>query len=97
MPLSKADLPDSNNLARIQSIVIQLSDEDGSHRLVECCAIHVNGGTHWEDEAGDPLVDAIVLLGASEGDGQGGRAGRQVSGWRYYCDLKVLAHRGLDS
>lgn len=69
MPLSNWTVPDGNNLAHIQGVVIQLCDEDGGYGLIERCAIHVNGGTHWEDEAGDSLVDAIVLLGASEGDG----------------------------
>lgn len=85
MPLSNCDVPDGNNLANIQSIVIQLGYEDGSHRLIQRCAIHVNSGTHWEDEAGDPLVDTIVLLGTSEGDGQGGGAARQAR--LYYSDL----------
>lgn len=88
--LSIYNLPDSNNLAHIQNIVIQLGDEDCRHCLIECCAVHVNGGSHWEDEASDPLVDAIVLLGTSEGDGQGGRAGRQDSDWLY-------SHSGLES
>lgn len=69
MLLSNYDVPDSNNLAHIQSIIIQLGDEDGGHRLIKCCAVHVNGGTHWEYEACDPLVDAIVLFGTSESDG----------------------------
>ena len=85
MALSNCDVPDGNNLAHIQGIVIQLGDEDGSHRLIQCCAIHVNGGTHGEDEAGDPLVDTIVLLGTSEGDGQRGGAARQAR--LYYSDL----------
>ncbi len=76
--LRKSDysVPDGNNLAHIQMVVIQLGDEDGSYRLIECCAVHVNGGTDWEDEAGDPLVNAIVLLGTSEGDRQSCRAVR---------------------
>lgn len=85
MPLSNCDVPDGNNLANIQSIVIQLGDEDGSHRLIQRCAIHVNSGTNWEDEAGDPLVNTIVLLGTSESDGQGGGAARQAG--LYHSDL----------
>ncbi len=94
MPLNNYDVPDSNNLAHIQGVVIQLRDEDGSHCLIKRCAIHVNGGTHWEDKAGDPFVDAIVLLCTSEGDRQGGGAGRQDSGWLYYCEL-IGWHTGV--
>lgn len=79
--LSNHDVPDSDNLAHIQMVVIQLGDEDGCHRLIQCRPIHVDGGPHREDEAGDPLVDAIVLLGTSEGDRQGGRAEGQESSW----------------
>ena len=40
-----------------------LGDEDGGHGLVECGAIHVNGGADGEDEPGDPgLLQVLRLL-----------------------------------
>lgn len=84
--MSIYNVPDGNNLAHIQCIVIQLGYKDGRHCLIECCAIHVDSGAHWEDEAGDPLVYAVVLLSTSEGDGQGSRAGKNIS-WIYHSDL----------
>lgn len=69
--------PDGNNLSHVQVVVIQLGDEDGGHGLIKSCTVHVDGGAHREHEAGDPLVDAIVLFSTSEGDWQGGGAGNQ--------------------
>lgn len=63
-------------MSGVQGVVVHLGDEDGSYRLVERRAVHVNRGTHRENKSSDPLVDAIVLLGTSERDGQRGGAGR---------------------
>lgn len=54
--------PDSNNLAPVEHNPIHLSDKDGGHSLIKRCAVHVDGGTHWEDKTCDSLVDAQVLL-----------------------------------
>lgn len=62
--------PDSNNLAPVKRNPIHLSDEDGCHGLVKRGSVHVNGGTHWEDKTCHSLVDAQVLLQASERDRQ---------------------------
>lgn len=62
-------LPYSNNLAPIKLNAVHLSYEDGCHSFVECSAIHVDGGTHREHETCYSLVDAQVLLQASESDG----------------------------
>lgn len=70
-------LPDGDNFSGVQGVVVHLGDKDGGYRLVECCAVHVNGGTHRENKSSNPLVDAVVLLGTSECDGQRGRAGRK--------------------
>ena len=67
-------LPDGDYLTHIQSVVVQLGDEDGSHSLVEGRAVHVDGGPDGQDKARYPLVDAVVFFGTAEGDGQGGRA-----------------------
>lgn len=69
-------IPDGNNLAHIQIVVIQLSNKDGSHCLIERRAIHVDGGAHWEHKAGNPLVNAIVLFSTPECDRQRGGAER---------------------
>lgn len=64
--------PDGDDLAEVQLIVVDLGDEDGSHGLVECGAIHVDGGAHGQHEAGNAPVDVVVLQQALKGDGQCG-------------------------
>lgn len=54
--------PDSNDLAPVELNPVHLSDEDGGHGLIKRRAVHVDGGTHWEDKACHSLVDAQVLL-----------------------------------
>lgn len=51
-----------------------MGDEDGCHGLVECGAVHVDGGPHRQHEADDASVDVVVLEEALEGDRQSGRA-----------------------
>lgn len=63
--------PDSNNLAPVEHDPVHLSDEDGSHGLIKRCAVHVDGGTDWQHKTCHSLVDAKVLLQASERDRQG--------------------------
>lgn len=67
-------LPDGDQLAEVQLIVINLSDKDGRHGLVQCRAVHVDGGAHGEDEAGDLSVNMAVFQQTLHGDGQRGRA-----------------------
>ena len=63
--------PDSNDLAPVEIDPVHLSDEDGGDGLIKRRAVHVDCGTDWEDETRYSLVDAQVLLQASEGDRQG--------------------------
>ena len=65
-------LPDCNYLAKVELIVIHLGDEDGCHGLVECGAVHIDGGPHRQHEADDASVDVVVLKEALEGDRQSG-------------------------
>ena len=67
-------LPDSNNLPKVQLVVVDLSDEDGRHGLVECRSVHVNGGSHRQYKAYDAPDEVVVLQEALEGDRQCGRA-----------------------
>lgn len=64
--------PDSDDLAKVQLVVVDLGDKDGSHSLVERGAVHVDGGAHRQHKAGDAPVNAVVLQQALEGDGQCG-------------------------
>lgn len=64
--------PDGDDLAEVQLIVVDLGNEDGSHSLVECGAIHVDGGAHGQHKAGNAPVNVVVLQQALEGDGQCG-------------------------
>lgn len=75
--------PDGDNLPPVEVDGVHLRDEDGRHRLVERRAVHVDGGAHGQDESRHPLVDAQVVLQATERDGQGAgtaadREGRQA-------------------
>lgn len=64
--------PDGNDLAKVQLVVVDLGDEDGSHSLIERSAVHVDGGTHGQHKASNAPVDVVVLQQALEGDGQCG-------------------------
>lgn len=67
-------LPDGDQLAKVQLIVINLSNENSRHRLVKRCAVHIDGGAHREDESGDLPVNIAVFQQTLHGDGQRGRA-----------------------
>lgn len=67
-------LPDSDDLSKVELIIIHLGDEDGCHGLVECGAVHVDGGPDRQHKADDASVDMVVLEEALEGDRQSGRA-----------------------
>lgn len=67
--------PDGDDLAKVQLIVVDLSDKYCSHGFVEGRAIHVDGSAHWQHEADDAAVDVVVLQQALKGDRQRGRAG----------------------
>lgn len=55
-------IPDGENLSKVEVIIIDLSDKDGSEGFVESCAIHVYGGANREHEASHPLVHLVVFL-----------------------------------
>lgn len=40
-------LPNGDQLAEVQIILVDLSYKDGRHGLVQGCAIHVDGGPDW--------------------------------------------------
>lgn len=54
-------LPDGDDLAKVELIIIHLGDEDGCHGLVESSAVHVDGGPDGQHEADDAPVDVVVL------------------------------------
>lgn len=51
-----------------------MGDEDGCHGLIECGAVHVDGGPDGQHKADDASVDVVVLEEALESDRQSGRA-----------------------
>lgn len=69
-----AHWPDGDDLTKVQLIVVDLSDENGRHGLVECSSVHVDGGTDRKHKAYDSPVDVVVLQEALKGDGQRGWA-----------------------
>lgn len=77
-------------MAKVEFHVINLSNKDGCHSLVEGSAIHVDGGTHGQDEACHSLVHTVVLLQTAEGDGQGGRAMAGVVDNGRPCEIIIV-------
>lgn len=73
-------LPDCDDLSKVKLVVVHLGDENGCHGLIECCAVHVDGGPDGQHEADDASVDVVVLEEALEGDRQSGRAATQRGG-----------------
>lgn len=65
-------IPYSNNLPKVQLIVVYLCNEDGSHCLVQCCPIHVDGGSHRQHEPRNPPVHMVILQQALESNRQCG-------------------------
>lgn len=76
--------PDSNDLAPVKFNSVHLCDEDGSHGLIERCAVHVNGGPHWEDKPRYSFVNAQVLLQTTECDRQGASTVENKTGGTKY-------------
>lgn len=70
-------LPDGDDLAKVELVVVHLGNENRRHGLVECRAVHVDGGAYGQHEADDSSVDVVVLEEALEGDRQSGRAATQ--------------------
>lgn len=70
-------LPDSENLPKVKIHVIDLSNKNGRHSLVEGGAIHVDGGAHRKDKTCHSFVHMVVLLKTAESDWQGSRTRRQ--------------------
>ena len=66
-----SSLPDSDDLPNGERQTSNLRDEDGGHGFVEGSAVHVDGGTDGDDEAGHTHVDMILLLKALKSHWQG--------------------------
>lgn len=60
--------PNSDQLAKVQVILVDLSDKDGCHCLVQSCPVHVDGSSHWQHEASDLPVNSTVLQETLHGD-----------------------------
>lgn len=67
-------LPNGDNLAKVELIIIDLGDEDGCDRLVERRAVHVDGCPDRQHEANNASVDVVVLEEALKSNRQSGRA-----------------------
>jgi len=65
-------VPYSDNLPKVQLIVVYLRNKDGSHRLVERRPIHVDGGSHRQHKPRNPPVHVVILQQALESDRQCG-------------------------
>lgn len=67
-------IPDGYDLPEVELIVVDLSDKDGRHSLVQSGTVHVDGGSHGKYKANDASVNVVVLQEALEGDRQCSRA-----------------------
>lgn len=63
--------PDSHDLSNGEREAPDLCDKDGSHSLVQSCAVHVDGGSDGDDEASHSHVNLVLLLKTLEGHWQG--------------------------
>ena len=61
-------LPDCYQLAETEADLTHLRDEDRSHRLVQRCAVHVDGGADRQYEPGDSWIDVVPLFQAVDRD-----------------------------
>ncbi len=73
----RGQVPDSDDLAEVKLVVVDLGDKNGCHSLVQRSAVHVDGGSHGQHEANDPPVYVVVLQQALEGDRQSGRTANE--------------------
>jgi len=71
------NIPDGENLPKVQVHVIDLSNKDGCHSLVEGGAIHVDGGANRKDKTCHSFIHMVVFLKTTEGDGKSSRAGHK--------------------
>ena len=62
-----------NDLADAQFHVPYLGDENGRHSFVQRGSVHVDSGSDWQDESGDPRVHLVLLLEEVDGDRERGR------------------------
>lgn len=61
-------VPNGDQLAKVQVVLVDLGDEDSRHCLVQGRAVHVDGGPHGQHEACDLPVHAAVLQETLHGD-----------------------------
>lgn len=62
--------PYCDDLPKVEFIVVDLCNEDGSEGLIQSGAIHVNGSSHGQNKPRDASVHTVVFFQAPEGDGQ---------------------------
>lgn len=66
-------IPNGDQLAKVQLIIVDLGDKDGRHGLVKSCSVHVNGGAHRQHETRYLPIHIAVLQQALHSNGQSGR------------------------
>lgn len=64
--------PDSDQLAKVQVILVDLSYEDGCHCFIQGCSIHVDSGSHWKHKSSNLPVNSTVLQETLHSDWQRG-------------------------
>lgn len=83
---------DSEDLASVELVVVQLGDEDSGNALKDGRPVHVDSRPNGEDEAADPLVHTVVLLHALHHGRQGSRAERtKVKVYRVQRSSTILS------
>ena len=66
---------DGHHVAHRQLDTAHLRDENGRHSLVECRAVHVDGGADGHDETGHARIHPVLFFQAGESHRKGGRTG----------------------
>jgi len=71
------DSPDCDDVSEGQRDAAHLRDEDGGDGFVEGGAVHVDRGADGHHEAGNSLVNAVVLFQAVHRNGESRRTAQQ--------------------
>lgn len=63
-------VPDGDQLSKIQFILIDLGNENSSNCFIQRCSVHVNSGSHWQNKPGNLPVHSAVLQQTFHCNGQ---------------------------
>ena len=91
---TEGDIPDGDDFPNVHVHVVDLRNEESCHSLVERRAVHVDGGSHGDDEAAHAGVHVVVVLQAFQCHWHGGRTDNthfSVTGMVAELTTRILA------